>query len=393
MLVRLFKFLRGWVEFKVSGGFHERFLNLCNVNGLTLWDVQKKGQELHASTDIKCYKKMHTFARRTGSVVKITKKAGAPFLLHRYKHRVGLLIGLTVFVVVIAVLTSFVWSVEVEGNEKLKSDEVIGFYQELGVKKGARVSSFHLKDLENAGMAEFPEISWVSINTYGSKVVIEIREAVTAPDRIEKEKPCNIVAAMDGLIVKMQVFDGFPVMKEGDSVSAGDMIVSGISESLVTKDTFYKRSNAVVVARRTRTISVEVSRNEDIKSFTEKSKSKNFVTFFNITIPLHFGGEPEGQYQLESYDKEFKIAKTVLPISFHKRVYKEFEVSQKQLTIDEMTEKGTQDIKEKLKRIKGLEQCEEENFTVSESEEGVTVTGTFTTLENIAKEQEIEIEN
>lgn len=392
MFVRFFRFLKGLVEFKVSGGFSERFLNLCNVNGLPLWNVSKKGNELHATTDIKSYKQMHTFACRTGSVVRMTKKSGAPFLLHRYKHRVGILVGLLVFVVAIAVLTSFVWSVEVEGNKALKSEEIISFYEKIGVKKGARASSFDLKNLESAGMAEFPEISWVSINTYGSKVVIEIREAIIAPERVEKEKPCNIVAERDGLIVKMEVYAGFPLLNEGDSVAQGDMIVSGVSESMVTKDTFYKRSSAKVIARRTREISVNVASNEEVRTFTEKVKKRNYINFFNIKIPLYFGKEPEGQFQLESNDKDFEVAKTVLPISFHKRIYRQFEITEKTLDLQQMTEKGEADIREKLKHVKGLEKCESEEFDITQTENGLTVTGRFVTLEEIGQQQEIQIE-
>lgn len=392
MFIRFFQFLKGWIEFKVSGGFSERFLNLCNVNGLSLWNVAKKGSELHASTDIKSYKQMHTFARRTGSVVRMTRKAGAPFLLHRYKHRVGILVGLAVFVVAIAVLTSFVWSVEVEGNKVLKSEEITSFYEKMGVKKGARSSSFDLRGLESAGMAEFPEISWISINTYGSKVVIEIREAVLAPERIEKEKPCNIIALQDGLIVKMEVYAGFPLLKEGDSVAPGDMIVSGVSESIVTKDTFYKRASAKVIARRTRAITVNVEKKEEIKTFSEKVKKRNYITFFNIKIPLYIGKEPQGQFKLESEDKDLRVGKTVLPLSFHKREYRQFDSSEKTLDIQEMTEKGKNDIREKLKHIKELEKCESEEFSVEETEKGLKVTGTFVTLEEIGQQQEIQLE-
>ncbi|MCC8023452.1 MAG: sporulation protein YqfD [Clostridiales bacterium] len=112
--------MRGYVEFKCSGGFVERFLNLCNVNRLKLWDVKKRNGVLYATTDIKSYKEMHKCARKSGSVVRIVHKKGLPFLFANHRNRVGLLIGLAVFIIMLMVLTSFIWLVEIEGNESVE---------------------------------------------------------------------------------------------------------------------------------------------------------------------------------------------------------------------------------------------------------------------------------
>lgn len=392
-LVRLFRFLSGYVEFKVSGGFLERFLNLCNVNGLNLWDVRRSENGIHAITDIKSYKKMHTCARRTGSVTKVVKKKGAPFLLHRYRHRVGVLIGLAVFGVVMAVLTSFIWTVEVEGYQSLKPEEVLSYYETQGLKKGVWRRDLDLNNLENKGMADIPELSWISINLYGSKAVIELRESVAAPQRIEKEKPCNIKARVDGQILWINVFDGYAAVKDGDSVVKGDLLVSAVNESETTGIAFYKHAHASVLARTEHVLTEEIAGTEEVRNYTEKVKKRSYITFFGLKIPLGLTKPPEGQYELEEADQQVKIGDTELPLSYHKREYKAYTSSQKKLTEDEMRQKAVDAMNAKLKTDPFIRSVEQSDVSVTRTEAGAVVTGTFQCTEEIGQEEEIIIDN
>lgn len=391
-LVRLFRFLSGYVEFQVSGGFLERFLNLCNVNGLNLWDMRRADGTLLAVTDIKSYKKMHTCARRTGCVTKVVKKHGAPFLLHRYRHRGGILVGFAVFVVLMGVLTSFVWDVEVEGNKNLDTNQVLSYFETQGLKKGAWRYRLDLSDLENKGMAEIPEISWISINLYGSKAVIELRESVKAPERIEKEKPCNIKARRDGMIVRINVFDGYAAVREGDSVVQGSLLVSAVNESGATGIAVYKHSQASITARTEHVLTEEIANTEEVRTYTEEVKNRNYITFFGLKIPLGLTKAPQGLYELEEADKDLQIGETVLPISYHKRVYKGYTTQSRQLSEEEMKQRAVDAMNEKIKADSFIQSVEQAEYTVTPTEAGAVVTGNFICLEEIGQTEEIQIE-
>lgn len=392
-LVSLFRYLYGYVEFRVTGGFLERFLNLCNVNGLRLWDIRRDKDGITAFTDIKSYKKMHTYARRAGSVTKIVKKHGAPFLMHRYRHRVGLLVGLVVFAVVMAVLTSFIWTVEVEGNETLTTEQILSYYETQGLKKGTFRRSLDLSYLENKGMADIPELSWVSINLYGSKAVIELREGVDAPQRVDNKQPCNIKARVDGHIVWINVHDGYAAVQDGDSVVKGDLLVSAVNESEATGIAFYKHAEASVLARTEHVITEEIAGTEEVRTYTGEVKKRNYITFFNLKIPLGLLKPPEGQYELDEEDRDFKIGGTVLPISFHKREYKAYTAAQKKLTEEEIKQKAIDAMKEKIAADSFIQSVEQEAYHVEAGESGAVVTGTFVCIEEIGVQEAIEVEN
>lgn len=48
MIINFLRLILGFVEFEAKGGFPERFLNLCTVNGITLWQVQNDGVKVKA---------------------------------------------------------------------------------------------------------------------------------------------------------------------------------------------------------------------------------------------------------------------------------------------------------------------------------------------------------
>lgn len=391
-LVKLFRFLSGWIEFKVTGGFLERFLNLCNVNGLNLWDLRRVDGVLYGITDIKSYKKMHTYARRAGSVTKIVHKKGAPFLLHRYRHRVGILVGLVVFAAVMGVLTSFIWTVEVEGAKNLEPEEVVAYYETQGLKKGAWRYHMDLSYLENKGMADIPELSWISINLYGSKAVIELRERVSAPERVEKEKPCNIKARADGQIIWINVFDGYAAVKDGDSVIQGDLLVSAVNESEATGIAFYKHAQASVIARTEHVLVEEIAGTEEVRTYTDEIKKRNYILFFGLKIPLGLTKAPQGQYELVEEDRDITVGNTILPISYHKREYKAYTAVQRKLSEEEIKQKAVDAMNAKIKADEYIQSVEQSDFSVKSTEAGAVVTGTFQCTEEIGQQEEFVVD-
>ena len=82
------KFLKGYVTIQVEGIFLEKFTNLCAVNCLPFWDVKRYGMaKMIGRTTIDGYRRMRHISRKCGCRVRISKKKGIPFFLHRYRKR------------------------------------------------------------------------------------------------------------------------------------------------------------------------------------------------------------------------------------------------------------------------------------------------------------------
>ena len=77
----------------------------------------------------------------------------------------------------------------------------------------------------------FAEIAWITVNVEGSRVTAILEEAVPPPAVVEDGIPTNLIAGETGFITRVEVQNGNAVVKPGDSVLAGDLLVSGIMDN------------------------------------------------------------------------------------------------------------------------------------------------------------------
>ena len=85
MLVNIVRYAKGWVEFKATGKFPERMLNITSRFGINLWDAHPCDGGLNASMSISDYRKIRPIARKAKVKTRITQKHGLPFFAEKYK--------------------------------------------------------------------------------------------------------------------------------------------------------------------------------------------------------------------------------------------------------------------------------------------------------------------
>ena len=78
----------GVVTVEIEGFFTERFINLCKINNIKIWDIRTivKGV-VRFKINIKQFKKLRKIARKTKCKVRIKDKKGLYFKLFRYRKR------------------------------------------------------------------------------------------------------------------------------------------------------------------------------------------------------------------------------------------------------------------------------------------------------------------
>ena len=114
-IVRLFRWLCGYVEFEVTGNFVERFLNLAMRDGVNIWGLSRRTDKVIGCALLRDYKRFRKFTRKTGVRVRHIGTYGMPFVAKRYRKRVGILIGVAAFFAFLAIMSQFIWQIEVNG--------------------------------------------------------------------------------------------------------------------------------------------------------------------------------------------------------------------------------------------------------------------------------------
>lgn len=213
-------YILGYATISVEGYFIERFINICISKNILLWNMKrKKSSFLFTNIAIKDFKKIKQIAKTTKCHVKIEKKKGLPFLLHRYKKRkifIGLLIAITL---IIFALSNFVWNIEITGENNISKEELLNELNQYGLKTGILKTKVNTKEIINNIRLNRDDIAWVGMKIKGTNIIVEVVEADKKPDIVNENEYCNIISDKEGVITKINVQNGTALVKVGDIVT------------------------------------------------------------------------------------------------------------------------------------------------------------------------------
>ncbi len=329
--------MRGKIEVELEGAFPERFLNMCAQNGVAFWGVAKVDETRVRVTMLpQGLKKFSRDAQLAGCSVKVLSKRGVPFFLYALRGRVALWGGLALFLLIIFVTNQYVWEFEVEGNHIIADGVILEALEDIGVRVGTYTNSINMTDIKNKMILRLDALSWIGVNVKGGKAVITVRERVPLPYMVNKEIPCNIVAAKDGLVVRMDTFSGAAQVQPGQTVQKGQTLVSGVVDTLNLGARFI-HAQAHVQARTWRDITAVTPAEVTGKEYTGRTYSRNAIVFMGNRINLYSGGSVNYEY----YDKistqsVLKLPGGMLfPVSLVTEVFSEYKPKQIAISEDE----------------------------------------------------------
>ena len=267
LLVRIFL---GYVRIEVEGYYIERFINICTNNKILIWNLKReKGVKLYLNIGINDFKKISQVARKTNCKVRILRKRGIPFLLNRYKKRKIFVLFLILIVLSIFVSSKYVWSVKISVKDDLKLENIEEDIEALGITKGVKKDKIDTDKVINELRLKRDDIAWVGIDIEGTNVKVNIVKADKAPNIIDNSDYCNIVASKAGIIKKIIAQNGTAIVKVGDQVQKGDILIAGYMEGKYT-DTRYVHSLGEVEAI------VSYQKSKEIKFFNQE-ENRNYT--------------------------------------------------------------------------------------------------------------------
>lgn len=344
--------MRGYVIILVEGYFLERFINICTRRQIYLWGINKiNNATMELRISIKGFKALRPIVRKTRCRVKILDKRGLPFVLYRHRRRKTFALGIALFLGLLWYMTSFIWVIEITGNEKIPKDEILGCLDESGLKVGTLKMRLNLSAIENEMLLRNDQLSWIGIDVKGTKAMVEVKERRKPPKIVEKHIPCNIVGGKDAVIKSMVVKSGRPVVKEGDTVKKGQLLVSGVIDSKVA-GIRYVHAVASIKARTWYEKSKEVSLIRDKKVKTGNSVTNHSLKIFDFRINFFINSSiPYANYDKITDRKALTIGREyVLPIVFESNQYEEVLVEKEKLELDWAISEAAEQLREELQK-------------------------------------------
>lgn len=336
-MVRLTRWLTGWIEFscKGDGGKSERFLTLASRSGILLWGIRKQGEN---GVLCRCraadYAFFRPFAARTGARLHLCSRHGLCFRLRFFGRRKGMTAGLALAVVLLWLLSGKYWVITVQGDTNIPTETLLAAAREEGLYTGADRSSVNTHELSRVLRDRFPQLSWLSVNTDGCTAQICLEEGTPKPQDEDSDTPANLLASADGKIKSIDVFSGTAMVQPGDGVIEGQLLISGIVESETgSNHAVFARGKVVAETRREFTAKIPMEQIERKK--TGETLVRESVLFFGLRFPVTLRKAPEGLWEKETEDSPLTLLQTSLPVSRYREIWSRYEEVSRTLTEEE----------------------------------------------------------
>ena len=166
------------------------------------------------------------------------------------------------------------------------------------------------------------------MNIRGTVANVEVREFVHPENKTQTKGKCaNLISEYDGIITGMKTYSGADVVKVGDSIRAGELLVSGIYEDKMGR-LLHTYAQGEVIARVNHEFYVEIPMQYEKKTYTGE-KTKDFsLKIFSKTINIQNNSRKNDKYYdiIEDNEQLCLFDKIMLPLYYHVVRYNEYEI-------------------------------------------------------------------
>lgn len=384
-------FYKGTIKYTVKCKNTEGFINLTR-NKASLNKLKLKDKDIISFV---CFcneeKAILDAVKKFNAEILSFKKRGLPVYFSLFRKRLGLVVGGLVFLALMFASTFFIWEVRIEGNEKLRNDEIELMLSKAGLSEGMLKKSINVKSIVNKVLIAEDELSWLSVNFDGTVAHVEVKEAkIGIP--AEKKENVNLVASHNGIILRVDALEGESKVSAGDAVEKGNLLVSAFVEKR-TGGSLLRGARGFVWAETEREYKVCVPLEYNTKKYTGREKNIYRLDFLGMNISLLLPSFAEFEYgDRKTYKNESRLTQDIfLPFESEYICTREYSLYKCRRTEQCALEIARETAKERLAQSSPA-------FKIADvSEKYETVEGIllynciFSGVENIAEKQEFEL--
>ena len=256
----------GTVEYSLRGTAPAGFLNRCAAAGVPILRAEPMGEDtLRVTLRQRDAKRAESLALRACCELTLLRSQGGRnfcrLLLRRW---LPALLLLSLFAG-LAWSKLFVWEIDVTGNETVSSARILNALAECGVEPGSFWPAYTCDTLRSQLLLKVPELAWATVQIYGSRAEVVVRERVPKPLIYDEHAPVDLVARREGFVTEVQALNGTALVRPGAAAGPGEVLISGSADSVfsglrqvhalgsVEAETYYELSAAVPATARVRT--------------------------------------------------------------------------------------------------------------------------------------------
>lgn len=316
------RWVSGYVRVNVESPSADRlnaFVRELYRRGVLLSHLQVRETTCSFITRLDDIDALRDVRRRCPVKVRFGNRSGLSILAERAWRRKSFFIGVALFIVILDALGSLVWRVDISGVTGDTASTLLQSAEDVGIRPLAwRPALPPPTTLQDELLRTMPNLLWVGVHLDGGVAKIDAIEkvkGVTPPNL----SPQNIVASKTGVILKVFATRGDVLVKKGQVVSPGQVIISGsLADGAV-----HVAASGEAMAEVWYTSKVVVPLKANRSVLTGRYVTRSYLDIGSTHLRVWGWQQPKYSHQIDqSHQYQWHIGKINLPFGWQDvRVY------------------------------------------------------------------------
>ena len=318
-------YMFGTGVYSLQGADPEGCLNKISHHNITLWNIDRKDTfSVTFSAPLSEEKNLTDLSEKAYCNISLIKRYGLVCDLRKLLHRPFLLLSVLGAFCLTFLLESLIWNIQIHTDSDTIELQIRHVLQDYGVDIWTKSKTMEPQSLRYHLLNEIPELSWVAVNRKGGKLTVLAIETESEEQK-DRSTFCHLIAARDGVITESIVLEGMDLVKVGDSVKQGQVLISGIEDyGLYMKAV---RAEGEIYGQTWYQGTLVTPSTTGVKQYTGRSRQEIRILFGRKSINLSGSSSNLGVTCDKIIDtKQFSLPGYSFPLSLQRVTYREYTV-------------------------------------------------------------------
>ena len=278
--MKLWKSPFGYVNIMIMGRYPENLLNRCVESGMRISRLERRQDGMLFRMRARDMLMLRRAVHGSGCRIRIVGKSCAVRLSNTLRSSACFFIMLAVGAAALYAASFRVWSIRVD-CEDVPRKEILGMLEDAGVFIGAAKRDI---DLAEAGrqLQWDDRIAYSKLGMSGVCVNVRVNETDKRTTPIQSVCGSSIVAAKDCIIGFISVESGTALVKKGQAVHKGDVLISGDLSAL--KDGYIVPAKGAILGETAYTVTASAENKKMGAKCTGATEQGASIVFFGREI-------------------------------------------------------------------------------------------------------------
>lgn len=315
----------------------QRLLNKFIEKNIVVKKLSQHKEKLRFFIEEKDFKSVQSILNSMGLGFEIKRRGGSFFAKKFFLRYVSLIVASIIALVISGMGSRYCFGVQIECENNEVKSQVNAILDEYSVKNFMLKSSLDTKALSKDISNKIEEAGFVNCFFDGSILKIQIKQVHT-----DEEKPeySRIVASCDGIVTRVLVYSGTALVKAGDVVKKGDVLIEGYIDTYPDTEENQRipvEADGVVYAECAYSQRATISD----KSIEEVRTGKSYKSTDLYVFGRLLGKKSKPSYEYYESVTETKVFGSVIPVKAVTTTYYEIEKRETTLTQSQIDEQIT----------------------------------------------------